>query len=333
MESVLNSRSTAVGAGASKSLSDSPLRLRVAAIKQIAHEVSSFDLQSPDDIDLPTWSPGAYVNLLLPFGLVRSYSLVPSSSSRSYRIAVQMERAGRGGSRWLHENAQVGQELDVSPPLNHFPLSEGLHASVFIAGGIGITPLWSMIHRLERLNRDWTLVYRARNRCRAAYLDQLALYGDRVAVSFSDDASTPRPNLQALVAVAQPSTHFYCCGPQALLNSFEEACAGIPPDQVHCECFGVKPVGLSSPCRLVLARSGLEVEVSAGESLLTAVRKAGIDVPTSCEQGVCGACEIRILNGKADHKDKILTLAERDAQTSMMLCCSGALTPELELEL
>lgn len=310
------------------------LRLRLVAVERLADRISCFQLQSEGGVPLPTWQAGAHIDLHLPGGLIRSYSLVPCARSGSYRIAVQYERDSRGGSVWLHERARIGHMLRISQPRNLFDLEEGDHPNVLVAGGIGITPIWSMIHRLEQLRRDWRLLYRARNRASAAYLDDLKVYGNRVMLSFSDDPMTPRPDLHEVVAIAAPDSHFYCCGPTALVEAFEQACSSLPAKQVHREFFCAEAAAVSTkPCRIVLARSGLELKVNGGETILSAVRKLGIDVPTSCEQGICGACEVRILRGEAEHRDKILSPAEKASQTSMMICCSGALTSELELEL
>lgn len=312
------------------------MNLNVASIARVAQGVLQLELRPADGGSLPGFTPGAHVDLHLPGGLRRSYSLANDAAERHrYVLGVQHEPQGRGGSAWLHDAASVGTVLQVSPPANHFALVEDADHSVFVAGGIGITPIWCMVQRLNALGRSWALHYRARSRASAAFLQELLHpdYAERVHLSFGDEGHS-RPDIEALVGAATGRTHFYCCGPLGMLDAFERACVSLDPARVHLERFGTgQEVASEGGFQVRLERSGAVVDIKPGQTILAALEAHGVAVPSSCQQGVCGVCETRVLEGRPDHRDLVLSDAEKAAGSSMMICCSGSLTPLLVLDM
>ncbi|WP_038212119.1 MULTISPECIES: PDR/VanB family oxidoreductase [Xenophilus] len=314
---------------------DDWLSVRVDAVSPLAQGIAQFDLRPVQGGELPSYAPGAHIDIELPGKICRSYSLLGGrGATERYQIAVLREPASRGGSAWLHDEARPGTLLRVARPRNHFALDEGEHGNVLIAGGIGVTPLWAMAQRLDELGRDWQMHYRARRRSGAALLQGMARHVEagRIALSFADEDS-PRPDLHAIVRSASPGTHFYCCGPTAMIDAFQQACAGVPAQRVHLERFSADTEPAPGGFAVRLARSGRSLVVPPGSSILDVLRQAGIDVPAACEQGICGACETTVLQGIPDHRDLVLSPAERAANRSLMICCSGAASPELLLDL
>jgi vanillate O-demethylase ferredoxin subunit len=226
----------------------------------------------------------------------------------------------------------------VGAPRNNFPLAEDAPDSLLIAGGIGITPMLSMVTRLVSLGRAWTLHYCARTRADAAFLDKLDALGGmphgQVRLNFDHDPGGRMLDLAALVAAAPVGAHLYCCGPAPMLAAFEAATAGRLPQQVHVEHFtATEAPATAGGFTVVLAKSGREVFVAAGETILDAVLAAGIEAPHSCMEGVCGSCEASVIDGLPDHRDLVLSNAEKAANRSMMICCSGSKGARLTLDL
>jgi vanillate O-demethylase ferredoxin subunit len=314
---------------------DATIPVRVKAVAWESDEVKQFELRCLDGAQLPAFTAGAHIDVHLPNGLVRSYSLTNSQSERHrYVIGVAKDRNSRGGSRYMHEGVMAGDIISISPPRNNFPLREDSPMTILIAGGIGITPIIGMIHRLEELGEPWSLHYGARNRRVAAFLDLLAPYEDRVNLAFDDVSNGRFLDLDRIIADAPATSDVYCCGPSGMLAAFERATAALPPGRVHREYFSARDVPASSGGFIVeLARSGLSVPVPAGRTILAALLEAGIAVPHSCLQGVCGTCETRVISGLPDHRDVILSEAERAAGKAMMICCSGAKSSRLVLDL
>jgi vanillate O-demethylase ferredoxin subunit len=313
------------------------LRLRIHAIRYAAEGVLLFDLRAAEGGVLPTFEPGAHLDLRLPTGPVRSYSLLNDADERHrYLIGVKREENSRGGSAWLHDSARVGGMLDVVPPNNHFSLVEDAPNSVFFAGGIGITPLWCMVQRLRVRGRPWTLHFRSQSRASAALLDRLERpdMAQHCHIGFSDSADIARMDIARIVAEAPAHTHFYCCGPLPMLEAFEAACATLEPSRVHREYFAAREApALEGGYTVRLARSGLHVPIPSGKTILETLRGSGIAVPSSCEQGICGACETRVLAGIPDHRDLVLSADEKGANDTMMICCSGVRGGEVVLDL
>jgi vanillate O-demethylase ferredoxin subunit len=299
-----------------------------------APSIVSYDLRPIEGDALPPFNAGAHIDLALPNGLVRSYSLLnPQAERYRYVIAVQKDRSSRGGSKWVHENLRAGDVLSVSAPRNNFPLNETAKKSIFIAGGIGITPILSMIERLSAIGRDWELVYCTRTRASTPFSVLLAAMTE-VRFNFDGEPGGKLLDIAALVKVAPANAHFYCCGPIPMLDAFEQATQELERERVHVEYFTAKePPAVEGGFTVVLAKSGHELPVPPGKTILDTLRDAGLDMRFSCTEGVCGTCETRVLEGVPDHRDRILTDAERAANKKMMICCSGSKSERLVLDL
>lgn len=316
------------------------LQLRVKAITFEAAGINAYDLRPTQGGELPPFTAGAHIDLHLPNGLVRSYSLLnPQWERHRYVIAVNRDPASRGGSRLVHEAIRAGEIVTIGEPRNKFPLAEDAPHSVLIAGGIGVTPLWSMIQRLEELGRSWVLHYCARTREHAALLEPIleleAKRPGRVRLNFDQEPGGSLLDIAGVVGDAPGGTHFYCCGPVPMLGAFEAATAELAPEQVHLEYFAPADVPAATAGGFVveLAKSGISVEVQAGQTILEALLDAGVDAAYSCQDGICGACETKVLEGLPEHRDSVLSKAEQDRNETMMICCSGSRTAKLVLDL
>ncbi|MFC4946274.1 PDR/VanB family oxidoreductase [Pseudonocardia sp. GCM10023141] len=310
------------------------LTLRVAAKEPASDGVVVLTLVHPDGARLPDWTPGSHVDLVLPTGSVRQYSLCGSRwDAFSYRVGVLREPAGRGGSAHVHDVLRVGDLVGVGGPRNHFGLVPS-QRYLFIAGGIGITPLLPMIHQADLLGAEWDLVYGGRSRSSMAFLDELGGYGERVHVVAQDEAGLL--DLPAWLGSPRDDVKIYCCGPGALLDAVEDACREWPAPALRTERFVAReqpaPVR-AEPFAVTLARSGATVTVPPERTVLDAVRAAGVDVLTSCRQGTCGTCETAVVKGIPDHRDSILSDAERAAGDCMFICVSRSCSDRLVLDL
>jgi len=317
-------------------LTDSLEDMRLTAILYGAESTNLYEFRPAGGGAVRAFTCGAHVDLHLPDGTIRQYSIASPQAARDhYLLGIKREDSGRGGSRWVHEALKVGTTLKVGAPRNHFPLIEDGSPVVFIAGGIGVTPLRSMLDRAREIGLDWRLYYAFRARGDAAFLAELEELGDRVQVH-ADDEQGRAIGLAAIVAAAPRDAHLYCCGPAPMLDAFEAIAAetGFPAVQIHVERFSADPPPRTMTGFVVeLARSGVEIMVAPGQTILECARAIGLPVEASCEQGICGACETRVLAGAPDHQDKILTEAERLSNETMMICCSGSLTGRLKLDL
>ncbi len=322
------------------------LEARVHRIRPLADGIIEIDLRPTAGRDLPAFTAGSHIDVELPVAstqgraLVRQYSLAGDPADRSrYLIGVGLDARSRGGSRYLHEALAEGDTLRISAPRNHFPLEEA-HAgwSVLVAGGIGVTPLMAMARRLSALGKPWVLYLCARTPERAAYLHELrALPGGRVITVF-DGVPGGRPiDLAAVFDAAPGGTHFYCCGPASLLKAFEAEAKRAAPGRAHVEWFQPKvpaqPAGADQAFTLRLARRGLALTVLPGKSMLDTLLEAGVHVPHSCCDGVCGTCETRVLEGIPDHRDAVLFGADAEANDRMMVCVSRARSASITLDL
>jgi vanillate O-demethylase ferredoxin subunit len=310
------------------------LRLRIKSIAWEAPDIVSYELRPVDGTVLPPFTAGAHIDLSLLNGLVRSYSLVnPQSERHRYVIAVQKDRASRGGSNWVHEHFRVGDLLVVNGPRNNFALDESAEESVFIAGGIGITPILSMIERLGAIGRDWELIYCSRTRAGTPFLEALEAL-PRVRFNFDQEPGGRMLDIAGAVRAAPANAHLYCCGPMPMLDAFEKATKDLPRERVHVEYFTAKEQpAVEGGFTVVLAKSKREVAVPPGKTILEALCDAGLDIPHSCTEGICGTCETRVLEGVPDHRDLILTEGERASNKTMMICCSGSKSEKLVLDL
>ncbi|WP_129309496.1 PDR/VanB family oxidoreductase [Streptomyces sp. L2] len=301
------------------------LRLVLTARETIADGVVQLRLEGAN---LPGWEPGAHLDLVLPSGLVRQYSLCgdPEDVS-SYTVATRLVADGRGGSREVHEQLTEGMEVEVRGPRNRFPLV-GAESYVFVAGGIGITPVLPMLRALPD-GTEWRLLYGGRTRASMPYLEEIRkLAGDRLTLVAEDEDGLP--DLDALVAGLPAGTAVYCCGPEGLMAAVEERLpAGAT---LHLERFAPRTsADGNTEFEVELRRSGRTVAVTAGSTVLAAVRRELPDTAYSCEQGFCGTCQQRVLEGEVDHRDELLTDAERG--DSMLICVSRARGERLVLDM
>lgn len=308
------------------------MKVRVKGRKAETRDITSYDLCRDDGSPLPLFEAGAHIELTLPNGLRRQYSLVPSGTEAVYRIAVQRDRASRGGSAWIHENLVPGREIGISEPRNHFRLDERASRSILIAGGIGVTPMLGMCDRLDELGASWRLYYAARSRSAAAFLPEL----ERKAIFHFDDEHHGTPmDLSAIVASAADSDDLYCCGPAPMLDAFMGAVAERGLKRVHVERFagvGAK-AAVGAGFDVKLARSGKRLYVPPGKTILSVLQENGVEIEYSCQDGVCGACMTNVVEGIPDHRDMVLTSEEQASNAKIMVCCSRSRSYVLTLDL
>jgi ferredoxin-NADP reductase len=310
--------------------------LRLAAVERIAEGVVAVGLEDPDGQPLPSWEPGAHLDVILPSGKVRQYSLCGDPADTStYTVAVLRELNGRGGSVEVHDALRHGGTLRVRGPKNHFPLVDA-GPYLFVAGGIGITPIAAMVRAAEQAGAEWKLLYGGRTRAAMAYASDLQQrYGARVELVPEDELG--RPDLVGAFAAATPETKVYCCGPEGLLAAVERQVGAL---ELHTERFTgggadrIAPVPADAKAfEVELARAGRTVQVPADRTLLEAIRDVVPGVPYDCEEGYCGSCETRVLAGEPEHRDSILSAAERASSSSMMICVSRCASRRLTLDL
>ncbi len=296
-----------------------------------AEGVVELTLASVDGSDLPGWTPGAHVDLILEPDLVRQYSLCSSPHDGTYRVAVLQAPDGRGGSAAVHHLAE-GDALRIRGPRNNFPLVRSPRYR-FVAGGIGITPLVPMIEEAIASGADWQLHYGGRSRSSMAFLDELEAHGERVHVVPQDEAGVL--DLATILGTPDDQTRVYCCGPEPLLAAVEEECRSWPPGSLHLERFAAKEVvhdREDAAFEVVLQRTGVTVTVGPEQSVFDAVRAAGVSVLGSCLEGICGTCETGVLEGEIDHRDSILDTEEQAAMDTMMICVSRCRGERLVLD-
>jgi ferredoxin-NADP reductase len=310
------------------------LRLRVDRRDAEADGVVVLELHDPSGAPLPAWAPGAHIDLTAG-PAVRQYSLCGDPADRSrWRIAVLRETTGRGGSQYVHDKLAAGDLVDVRGPRNHFGL-EPSPRYLFLAGGIGITPIVPMVAAAEASGAEWELLYGGRTRASMAFGSELEeTYGSRVALRPQDEYGLL--NLQGVLGIPRPDTLVYCCGPEPLLLAVEQQCAGWPTGALHLERFTPKAQG--EPVRhdsfdVELTQSGMTLTVPPDRSILDVADAAGVPVLFSCREGTCGTCETPVLEGVVDHRDSLLTPEEQAANDTMFICVSRAATPRLVLDL
>lgn len=318
----------------------SGLTVRVARKKSEALDICTYELVSVDGGELPVFSAGSHIDVTTPNGITRQYSLCNDAIERNlYLIAVLKDPAGRGGSRAMHELVAEGDILQISEPRNHFALVHGARRSLLLAGGIGITPILCMADRLAKVGEDFELHYCARSRERMAFYDRIAdgSYAHRASFHFDDGDPAQRLQLDALLSKVQAGTHVYVCGPKGFMDAVlgKARSNGWPESQLHYEFFASDGQKLSSDSGfdVKLASSGEVVSVPADKTIVQALAEAGVEVKTSCEQGVCGTCLLRVLDGEPDHRDLYLSTAERAANDQILPCCSRSKSPLLLLDL
>ncbi|WP_322063144.1 PDR/VanB family oxidoreductase [Paraburkholderia sp. J63] len=313
------------------------LQARIRTLRYEAQGVMSVELVPENGAEFPGFSAGAHVDLHLPNGLTRSYSLLNSSTDANrYVLGILSDRQSRGGSRYVHENFRCGMTLPIGKPRNNFALDETAEETVLVAGGIGITPILCMYRRLRETGKSVRVIYCARSRAQAAFLDELAALGGNVHLHFDEEKDGKPFDLAGFFATQPKHAHAYCCGPSVMLSAFEAACEGAGIANVHIERFAADAAVVHAPSEgytVQLAKSGKTVEVEAGKSLLDTLIAAGVDVEYSCAEGICGACETRVIEGVPDHRDSVLSASEKSANKTMMICVSGAKCGKLVLDL
>jgi ferredoxin-NADP reductase len=300
----------------------------------VADDVVRLVLRHPDGYELPAWAPGAHVDLVLADGLVRQYSLCGDPDDLStLHVAVLREEAGRGGSQHVHDELAEGDVVHVRGPRNHFPLVQA-DRYLFIAGGIGITPILPMIAQVQASGADWQLVYGGRSRSSMAFQAELQdRYPGKVVIHPQDEAGL----LDLPSLLADPgATAVYCCGPEGLLAAVEQRCASRPDGTLHVERFAPKDGAADGPresFEVELAQTGTILTIPADRSVLDVVEDSGVQVLSSCQEGTCGTCETTVLSGIPDHRDSVLTDDEQAANDTMMICVSRSCSARLVLDL
>ena len=315
------------------------LRVRIAKKTLEATDVCSFELLHTGAQALPAFSAGSHIDVHLGGGLIRQYSLCndPAENHR-YLIAVLQDANTRGGSKAMHA-LQVGDTLTISKPKNHFPLAPQAKRSLLLAGGIGVTPILSMAERLASELADFEMHYCTRSKARTAFINRIeqGWFASKVHFHFDDGDATQKLNIGELLGTPPPETHLYVCGPKGFMDAVLSTAraAGWPEEQLHYEFFSAEVVKSDSDgsFEVKLASSGQVIVVPKNKTVVEALADAGIEVSTSCEQGVCGTCLTKVLAGEPEHRDMFLTPTEQKANDQFTPCCSRAKTPMLVLDL
>jgi len=314
------------------------LGVRVGAVRDQTSRIREFELVG-DGAELPPFEAGAHIEVAVGEGVIRSYSLAndPRDANR-YVIAVLREPDGRG-SGWLHGSVQVGDRLEIAGPRNAFPLREEAAEHILVAGGVGITPIRSMIHRLQAIGAPFRVIYCTRTAADTAYrAELLEAHGPRLLLHHDEGDAGRSLDLGAALRDRPAGAHAYVCGPRGLIGAAKAATAHWPVGTVHVELFASPPSPSAAasaaeaegdqPFDVVLARSGLTLHVPADKSILEVILAAGIKTPYVCREGWCGNCETALLGGKADHRDDILEDDQKAAQDTIHICISRAMPGE-----
>ena len=314
------------------------IEVKLTNIETVARDTNVYTFRKPDVGKLPPYKPGAHIDIHLPNGLTRQFSLLnPDANPESYIVAIKLDAASRGGSRYIFDELKVGHTLKISAPRNNFPLVENAERVVLFAGGIGITPIWCMAQELAAQNRPWELYYSCRSRADTAFLATLEKFApEQVHLHFDDEADGKFLDLAAAIAGAPANAHFYCCGPNPMLKAFEAAAAGRPRSHVHVEYFTPKEEAKADELGgfwVELARSGEEYFIPPGRKVLEVLFEAGVDVDYSCELGICGECVTRVISGEPIHHDAVLSEEEQATNERVMICCCGCKSERLVLDM
>lgn len=301
----------------------------------IAEDVVLLTLVHPEGADLPAWAPGAHIDLVISSDITRQYSLCGSpQDSTSFRIGILRAADSRGGSSYVHDELVTGRTVRVRGPRNHFPLVASPRY-VFIAGGIGITPMLPMIAAAEAAGAEWTLLYGGRSEESMAFAAEVSALGDRVTLLPGTAIEPMAAELDMRLGTPTADTLVYACGPEGLLSAVEARCAAWPAGSLHLERFTPKAVdgAMDTEFEAVLERSGITITVPVGRSIFEAAQDNGVTVLGSCHEGICGTCETVIIEGEADHRDSILNEEEQALNETMMICVSRSRRPSITLDL
>ncbi|RTL48639.1 MAG: oxidoreductase [Rhodocyclaceae bacterium] len=321
-------------------MNDELIKVRVVAKMKETPDIYAYELQAADGTSLPAFAAGAHIDVHLPNGLVRQYSLCnPPSETHRYVIAVLRDPKSRGGSVAMHDLVQAGEVISISAPRNHFPLKLDADETLLLAGGIGITPILSMAEALSAAGRNFSLHYGARSPESMAFREHISVssFAHRTYFHFDDGDASQKYNLPVLLETSSAGRHVYVCGPQGFIDAVKATALarGWSADNVHYEYFGVSVVSVvgDSSFQVKIASRDETITVAANQTIVGALSSVGINVPVSCEQGVCGTCLTRVIEGVPDHRDQYLTTAEQAANDQMLLCCSRAKTSLIVLDL
>lgn len=317
---------------------DGWIDVRVAERIDAAQDIVSLVLEANDGGVLPAYEAGSHIDIKIGDGIVRQYSLctAPEDQGRRYRLGVLREQKSRGGSAWVHEQLNTDDRFQISEPRNLFPLNHEAPNSLLVAGGIGITPILAMAYELKEAGSDFNVHYTARDLSRAAFVDEMVrAFGQQISVYADDERGAPKINLPNILAEADPRQHIYCCGPGGFIDYVlaEAFKAGWPESNIHVERFSGGEVNTEGSFKVIAKRSGLEISVADGETILQAVLDAGIDIPYSCETGICGTCACSVLEGTPDHQDSFQSDDEKATNKQITICCSRSTSETLVLDI
>ncbi|MUM18852.1 oxidoreductase [Mycobacterium sp. CBMA271] len=315
-----------------------PQKLLVTQINREAADVLSVELRHPQGEELPSWGPGAHIDMHLPSGLIRQYSLCSDpADSTLYRVAVLRAAEGRGGSREVHDSNLTGRLLEIGGPRNHFSLKDA-QRYLLIAGGIGVTPILAMARELTRRHKPWALIYGGRSRTSMAFVDELTALGGELELFPQDEHGIP--DLDRVIGTCEPGTAVYCCGPEPMLTAVQALCTEhLASDALHVERFAAASTSAETltdrdnEFEVELARSGQVLTVPADRTILDVVLGVLPGTAYSCREGVCGTCEVAVLHGTPDHRDDVLDDEERARGDTIMICISRANCLRLTLDL
>ncbi|MDN7437448.1 PDR/VanB family oxidoreductase [Burkholderia multivorans] len=313
------------------------ITLEVTGVRYEARDVSILELRDIKGGMLPPFTPGAHLELVLPGAMRRHYSICNDPSERDrYCIGVGLARESRGGSKYIHEQVRVGTRIETFGPRNNFPLVDSVGASVFVAGGIGITPIMSMIRRCESQGKDWHLYYCSRNRYRTAFYEELKAYGsERCTFHFDDEAEGQRLDLTRILDHVGPTTHVYCCGPIPLMEAVKNVAVHLDSEFVHFEWFTATETRRTDdkPFFVKIHSTGERFEVPLDASILDVLERHDQLVPFSCREGLCSTCTTRVISGIPDHRDHVLSDSDKARNDQIVICVSRAQSEELVLDL
>lgn len=308
--------------------------MRLTSIRYLGGQTNLYEFSQLDKSTVPAFAAGSHIDVHLPNGLIRQYSLVNEGEQHRYMVGVKLDRQSRGGSRFMHDDLRVGAVLKVSLPRNNFPLDEDAEHTILVAGGIGITPVAAMAKRLENIGKAWELHYAVRTREEACFLEDLNQ--KKIILHVDAEHHGTSMDIARILFNARLDAHVYCCGPGPMLDAFEANAKGRPSKNIHVERFSAVNIITKSSdkgYRIKLEKAGLEFRVESGQTMLEVLRQNGVEVSTSCEQGICGSCETRVVSGIPEHRDSLLSDVEKASNKVIMVCCSGSKSDLLVLDL